>query len=100
MLYLVVAYLQLYPEFHLKYIFPAIILSCWFFFLSNFCALLLVWSLYQVFQPLYRTSRVAQKTIEINGVTIPEGVTVHLPIHLIHYNPEYWPEPEKFDPER
>ena len=48
----------------------------------------------------YRTSRVAQKTIEINGVTIPEGTNVQLPIHLIHYNPEIWPEPEKFDPER
>ena len=47
-----------------------------------------------------RTSRFAQKTIKINGVTIPEGVTVQLPIKLIHYNPEIWPEPEKFDPER
>ena len=48
----------------------------------------------------FSTSRVAQKTIEINGLTIPEGVNVQLPIHLIHYNPEIWPEPEKFDPER
>ena len=47
-----------------------------------------------------RTSRFAQKTIEINGVTIPKGVTVQLPIKLIHDNPEIWPEPEKFDPER
>ena len=55
------------------------------------------WSLYCV---CCSTSRVAQKTIKINGVTIPEGVNVQLPIHLIHYNPEIWPEPEKFDPER
>ena len=48
----------------------------------------------------YRTTRHAQKTIDINGVTIPEGATVHLPILLFHYNPEYWTEPEKFDPER
>ena len=48
----------------------------------------------------FRTTRHAQKTIEINGVTIPEGVSVLIPIQLFHYNPEYWTEPEKFDPER
>ena len=60
--------------------------------------LLTVFTVY--FQLLYRTSRLAQKTIEINGVTIPKGTTIQLPIHLIQHNPEYWPEPEKFDPER
>ena len=34
-----------------------------------------------------------------NGVTIPKGAVVHLPIHLLHYNPERWTDPEKFDPE-
>ena len=60
--------------------------------------LLTVFTVY--FQLLYRTSRLAQKTIEINGVTIPKGTTIQLPIHLIQHNPEYWPEPEKFDPQR
>ena len=46
------------------------------------------------------TSRLAEKTVKINGVTIPKGVTVQFPIYLMHYNPEFWPEPEAFDPER
>ena len=37
----------------------------------------------------------AEKTVEINGVTIPKGMTVQLPIHLIHHNPDQtwnmWP---------
>ena len=48
----------------------------------------------------YSNARHCQKTVEISGVTIPKGATVQLPIHLLHYNPEFWPEPEKFDPER
>jgi len=54
----------------------------------------------RMYPPAPRTTRHAQKTIEINGVTIPEGVSVLIPIQLFHYNPEYWTEPEKFDPER
>jgi len=61
------------------------------------CMLLLA-ILYSLF--LYRTSRLALKTIEINGVTIPKGATIQLPIHLLQHIPELWPEPEKFDPER
>ena len=48
----------------------------------------------------YRTSRQAQKTIEISGVTIPKGTVVTISIYQIHHNPEFWTDPEKFDPER
>lgn len=34
------------------------------------------------------------------NVTIEKGMTVVLPVHAIHYDPEYYPDPWTFDPER
>ena len=49
---------------------------------------------------LCRSARVAGETVIINGVTIPKGAVVEVPIELTHRNPELWPDPDKFIPER
>ncbi|XP_078582456.1 cytochrome P450 3A11-like [Branchiostoma floridae x Branchiostoma japonicum] len=36
----------------------------------------------------------------VNGLTIPKGMTILVPIQGIHYDPERWSEPKKFIPER
>ncbi|XP_078521131.1 cytochrome P450 3A21-like [Lissotriton helveticus] len=47
-----------------------------------------------------RLERVCKKTVEVNGVTIPKGVVVLIPLYPLHRDPEYWPEPDKFNPDR
>ena len=45
-------------------------------------------------------SRRCLVTTKISGVTIPKGADVVVPMSILHNNPEYWPDPDKFDPER
>ncbi|XP_032742552.1 LOW QUALITY PROTEIN: cytochrome P450 3A1-like [Rattus rattus] len=47
-----------------------------------------------------RLERVCKKDTEINGVFIPKGSVVMIPSYALHHDPQHWPEPEEFRPER
>ncbi|XP_058536475.1 cytochrome P450 3A6-like [Ochotona princeps] len=47
-----------------------------------------------------RIDRTCKKDIEINGVFIPKGTIVAIPMYVLHRNPKYWTEPCEFRPER
>uniref|UniRef100_A0A2R8ZNI7 Cytochrome P450 3A n=1 Tax=Pan paniscus TaxID=9597 RepID=A0A2R8ZNI7_PANPA len=53
----------------------------------------------RLFPVVSRVMRVCKKDIEINGVFIPKGLAVMVPIYALHHDPKYWTEPEKFCPE-
>uniref|UniRef100_A0A8I6AIP2 unspecific monooxygenase n=1 Tax=Rattus norvegicus TaxID=10116 RepID=A0A8I6AIP2_RAT len=47
-----------------------------------------------------RLERVCKKDVEINGVFMPKGSVVMIPSYALHRDPQHWPEPEEFRPER
>lgn len=47
-----------------------------------------------------RVERVAKTSVEVNGVTIPKGTVIVIPVYTLHREPTLWPEPEAFKPER
>ncbi|XP_074025834.1 cytochrome P450 6-like isoform X1 [Leptinotarsa decemlineata] len=52
--------------------------------------------------PVPGTPRVCNKAYKVPGtdIVLEVGTRVHIPFQAIHWDPEYYPEPQKFDPER
>ncbi|XP_063388699.1 cytochrome P450 4g15-like [Cydia fagiglandana] len=46
--------------------------------------------------------RTVEEEITINSgkITLPVGTSLAIPIHILHRNPKYWPNPDKVDPGR
>lgn len=49
---------------------------------------------------VFRIHRVAAKDTVVCDMVIPKGTSLNIPVYRIHRNPEYFPNPEVFDPER
>ena len=54
----------------------------------------------RLYPPLWATGRQAMEECHIGGYTIPAGSVVILSPYVTHRDPRWFPEPDRFDPER
>ena len=50
--------------------------------------------------PLAQVNRECVNDYKFNDIYIPAGLQVIIPVYFLHRDPDVWPNPEKFDPER
>ncbi len=54
----------------------------------------------RLYPPAHTIVRTALGEDRIGGVRVPAGAIVTISIYVTHRNPNLWPEPERFEPER
>ena len=54
----------------------------------------------RMYPPVGLVLRYNVKEEKLNGVNVPAGTRMIIPIHLLHRHPNYWKDPESFKPER
>src|SRR5262245_53251537 len=54
----------------------------------------------RLYPPAHAIARTAIGEDRIGGVRIPPRASISISIYMTHRNPNLWPEPERFDPER
>jgi cytochrome P450 len=52
------------------------------------------------FPPAWAIPRECVEDDVIDGHRIPKGATVLIPVHTLHHDERFWPEPERYDPSR
>ncbi|KAK7316576.1 hypothetical protein RJT34_00141 [Clitoria ternatea] len=54
----------------------------------------------RLYPPVPKTMRYTKCATKIGNISVPAGVEVYLPFIFLHYNDNYWDNPEEFNPER
>ncbi|MDB5081293.1 MAG: cytochrome [Chloroflexi bacterium] len=54
----------------------------------------------RLYPPAYATSRYAVTDQEVGGYIIPAGSRIIISQYVTHHDPRFFPDPEKFDPDR
>jgi cytochrome P450 len=54
----------------------------------------------RLYPPAWIIGRLALEDVEIGGFPIPRGAIVIVSQYVMHRDPRYWPDPQRFDPQR
>jgi cytochrome P450 len=54
----------------------------------------------RLYPPAYKILRTAIREDRVGGVRVPPGAIIDINIYITHRNPNLWPAPESFEPER
>ncbi|XP_045212707.2 cytochrome P450 3A13-like [Mercenaria mercenaria] len=54
----------------------------------------------RLFPPITKVNRHLEADCTVGKYTFPKNISISIPVYTLHRLPEFWPEPEKFDPER
>ena len=54
----------------------------------------------RLYPPVWVTARMCAEPYQIAGFTIPKGAALNAPQYAVHRDPRWWPEPDRFDPDR
>ncbi|XP_063243492.1 cytochrome P450 4C1-like [Bacillus rossius redtenbacheri] len=54
----------------------------------------------RLYPPLPAVMREVEDEVKLTKYTLPKGCVVVIPMYLVHRNPEYFPDPDRFDPDR
>lgn len=52
------------------------------------------------YPPVVRLTRLASEDTKISGIDIRKGNAVNISVYAVHHDPEFYDEPEKFNPDR
>jgi cytochrome P450 len=54
----------------------------------------------RLYPPVWVTARTAAEPYTFRGIAIPQGSVLIAPQIVIHHDPRWWPDPERYDPDR
>ncbi len=54
----------------------------------------------RLYPPAYVIPRVANRDTQLGGYAMPRNTDAIIWVYHVHHHPRYWPDPERFDPDR
>ncbi|XP_011687784.1 PREDICTED: cytochrome P450 4C1-like, partial [Wasmannia auropunctata] len=54
----------------------------------------------RLYPSVYLISRIPGEDVKLQSYLVPAGTILHLNIYGVHRDPNFWPNPEVFDPDR